>query len=343
MQPPSQLESEVQTIKRDLGLDRSPTRIAEEIRQSLEAAPRDGLFASGGLCNGYPLQPLADRYFVAQEFSASRDDLRFALTTALDDFGVRPICADDFLWAGHILCKMSALIQTTPFGVYQLTTSQNRNVYLELGIAIGLGRPFVLVKDRDAQLSPLAQGLDYQPIDSYLELRYSLRDKITPFLAEIAKYRRPNLLSSQDRGGTVVVAHGDIEVIDFCVPLAKMIVENRLVPVILGDPTNKLSDYLRKESVDHQIIGRSGSSRLNDTAAAIHSAQFGVYRIDKLGAPDTFLALGMSIGLNRSGVLVHKSGAEVPSDVKGLSAFEFPSYTDLCRSLPNRLGEMLQR
>lgn len=336
-----QLESNAETIKHDLGLDRSSARIAEELRQSVGAVPRGGLFAGGGLCDGYPLQPLPDRYFVAQEFSPSRDDLRFALAAALEEFGVKPICADDFLGAGHILCKTSALIQTTPFGVYQLTKSQNRNVYLELGVAIGLGRPFVLVKDRDAQLSPLSQGLEYHPIDSYLELRYTLGDKVTPFLAEIARYRQPAVQQIRDKK-TVIISHGDIEVIDFCVPLAKNIAEAGLLPVILGDPTTKLSSYLRRESVDHQIIGQSGHTRLNDTIAAIHSARLGVYRVDKVGQADTFLALGVSIGLNRNGILVHKSGAEVPSDVKGLSALEFASYTDLSRALPNRLGQLLQ-
>jgi hypothetical protein len=84
------------------------------------------MFEHGGLCGGYPLEPLADRYFVAQEFGADREDLRAALTASLAEFDVRPVCADDSLWPGHILCKASALIQSTPFGVYQLSIRQNR-------------------------------------------------------------------------------------------------------------------------------------------------------------------------------------------------------------------------
>ncbi len=331
-----------QTIKHHLGLDHPQTVIVEEIKAALDAAPRGPMFEAGGLCSGYLLNPVPDSYFVAQEFGPDRNDLREALTAALAEFGVQSIRADDFLWPGHILCKISALIQSTPFGVYQLTVSQNRNVHLELGIAIGLGRPFVLVKDKDAEVSPLAQGLDYYPIDSYLELRYEFGQKVHPFLADIANYC-PQALPPSGSQRTAVIAHGDLDVLDFCVPVAKMISEYGLTPVILGDPTGNLTRYLEMESVPHQIIGGIGRTRLDETVAAIQAARLGVYRIEKAGAPDTFLALGVSMGLNRPGLLIHKAKVDPPSDVKGLSALKFDSYTSLKQFFPERFGHLLRR
>jgi len=336
------IDTSLQAIKQHLGLDRPQETIAEEIKAALEAAPRGAMFEPGGLCSGYPLRPMADRYFVAQEFSPDRDDLREALTAALAEFGVQSIRADDLLWTGHILCKISAMIQSTPFGVYELTTSQNRNVYLELGIAMGLGRPFVLVKEKDAEVSPLAQGLDYYPIDSYLELRYELGQKVRPFLADIANYR-PQALPPAGSRRTAVIAHGDIEVIDFCVPMAKMIAGHGLTPIILSDPTGKLARYLELEGVNHQIIGGTGRTRLDETVAAIQAARLGVYRVEKAGVPDTFLALGVSMGLNRPGMLIRKANTDLPSDVKGLSTLEFTSYTGLEQSFSERFGHLLRR
>jgi len=336
------IDASLQAIKQHLGLDRPQAVIIEEIKAALDAAPRGAMFESGGLCSGYPLRPMPGRYFVAQEFRPDRDDLRGALAAALVEFGVQPVCADDFLWAGHLLCKISALIQSTPFGVYQLTTNQNRNVYLELGIAMGLGRPFVLVKDRDAEVSPLAQGLEYYPINSYLELRYELGQKVRPFLADIANYR-PQALPPAGSRRAAVIAHGDLDVIDFCVPVAKMIAEYGLTPVILGDPTGKLARYLRLEGVPHHIIGSTGRMRLDETVAAIRSARLGVYRIEKTGAPDTFLALGVSMGLNRPGLLIRRADYDLPSDVKGLSALRFTSYTGLKQSFPEQFGHLLRR
>jgi hypothetical protein len=334
------IDASLQAIKQHLGLDRPQTVIIEEIKVALDAAPRGPMFEHGGLCSGYLLRPMPDRYLVAQEFTPDRDDLRDALAAALAEFDVQPVSADDFLWSGHILCKISALIQGTPFGVYQLTVTQNRNVYLELGIAMGLSRPFVLVKDKDAKVSPLAQGLDYYSIDSYLELRYELGGKVRPFLADIASYR-PQELPRPGSQRTAVIAHGDLEVIDFCVPMAKMIAKHKLTPVILGDPTGKLAGFL--EGIPHHITGSTGRMRLDETVAAIQAARLGVYRIEKSAAPDTFLALGVSMGLNRPGLLIHRADRDLPSDVKGLNALEFASFSGLEESFPERLGHLLRR
>ena len=331
-----------QVIKQYLGLDRPRATIVEEITASLNLAPRGAMFEPGGLCSGYPLQPMPDRYFVAQEFSPDRDDLRNALAAALSKFSVQPICADDFLWPGHILCKISALIQSTPFGIYELTTSQSRNIYLELGIAMGLGRPLVLVKDKNAEVAALARGLEYHSIDSYLELSYELGQKVHPFLANIAKYR-PQALPTPGSQRTAVIAHGDLDVIDFSVSMAKMIAKYDLTPVILNDPTGKLGHYLPLEGISHRIIGSAGLTRLDETVAAIQAARLGVYRIEKTAAPDTFLALGISMGLNRPGLLIHKIGGNPPSDVKGLSTLEFSTYTGLQQSFLERFGHLLHR
>ena len=334
------IDASLRAIKQRLGLDRPQTIIVEEIKTALDAAPRGPMFEPGGLCSGYLLQPMHDRYFVAQEFSPDRDDLRGALASALAEFGVQPVCADDCLRPGHILCKISALIQGTPFGVYQLTASQNRNVYLELGIAMGLSRPFVLVKDKDAEVSPLAQGLDYYSIDSYLELRYELGQKVHSFLADIANYT-PHALPLADSQRTAVIAHGDLDVIDFCVPVAKMIAECGHTPVILDDPTGKLAHYLELEGVPHHIIGSTGRTRLDETVAAIQAACLGLYRIDKPSQSDAFIALGLAIGLNRPGLLMHRVGNALPSDLKGLSALSFRSYAELNQSLLERLSNLL--
>src|SRR5690349_9341158 len=134
-------------LERQLGLDSPPSELEAQIRRILnETSLKDPLFAPSGLCSGYPLRPMPSHFFLAQEFGPDRDDLRDSLAIAFKSFGVESICADDFLWPGHILCKASALIRSTPFGVYQLSVSQNRNVHLELGIALGAGRPFLLIR-----------------------------------------------------------------------------------------------------------------------------------------------------------------------------------------------------
>lgn len=316
------------SLRRRLRLERPRAAVAAELALALESAPRSPLFARAGLCGGYPLRSLADRYFVAQEFGAGRVDLRNSLDAALAESGVSPVCADDSLWSGHILCKISALIQSTPFGVYQLSVSQNRNVYLELGIGIGLGRPFVLVKDRAAVVPPLIEGLEYYSINSYIELRYELGEKVWPYLASVGDYRPPPMPEAGSER-TAVIAHGDVDALDFCVPIARAIASCGLTPVILGDTTGKLSRYMTSEGLPHRLVGEAGGGQLDETLKAIQAARFGIYRVEKRAAPDAFLAFGISVGLGRPGFLLHLAGQELPSDVKGLSGLGFNAYSEL--------------
>ena len=332
----------VEEIKHRLGMDRSRKAIRAEITLSLDAASRSAIFESGGLCSGYILRAMPDSYFLAQEFREDRRDLRDALSKALAEFNVQPMCADDFLWPGPILCKISALIQGTPFGVYQLTSSQNRNIHLELGIAVGLGRPFILVKDREAEISTLCRGLDYYPIDSYLELKYEMGQKVRPFLTNVAEYRAHELPEPGSQR-TAIIAHGDLDAIDFCVSVAKVIKEYGLTPMILGDSTSKISHYLQLEGIPSQILGDMEGTQLNEVIGTIQAARLGIYRIDSDSSSDTFLALGASIGLNRPGFLTHKSGTNVPSNLGGLSTLEFSSYGDLRKSILMRYGGLLKR
>ncbi|HXD30975.1 MAG TPA: hypothetical protein VN643_07660 [Pyrinomonadaceae bacterium] len=335
------IPTDEQVLKQHLGLDRSTAAIKQSIEGSLNAASEGSMFGSSGLCPGYPVRPMPEHYFVAQEFNTSRDDLRYALSDALDHLGVKPICADDSVGWGHILCKTSSLIQSTPFGVYQLTTSQNRNVYLELGIAIGLGRPFILVKDKNARISSLASGLEYFPIDSYLELSSGLGPKVENLFASAAQYERPALPPAGSLS-TAFISHGDLDTLDFSYTVGKAIAGLGLLPVFPGDPEGKLSKFLTDRSLDHRILGIHGQIQLDETVAALQTARFGIYRIDKAAGPDSFLCLGMSLGLNRPGLLLHREGQEVPADVQGIGARRFNSFTDLGGSHGEALSSLLK-
>jgi hypothetical protein len=330
-----------EVLKQHLGLDRPASAIKEGIERSLKAATAGSMFAVAGLCAGYQLHPLPDRYFVAQEFNTSRDDLRYALNDALEHLGVKPICADDSLGWGHILCKTSGLIQSTPFGVYQLSTSQNRNVYLELGIAIGLGRPFILVKDKDAKISALTSGLEYFPIDSYLELSSGLGAKVERLFASASQYQRPTLPPAGSLA-TAFISHGDLDVLDFSYTAGKAVAELGLTPVFPSDAAGNLGKFLKEKGLEHRLLGISGQIQLDETVTALQTARFGLYRIDKTAGPDGFLGLGISLALNRPGLLLHRQNHEVPSDVQGIGAHRFSSFTELGGLLGGGLASLLQ-
>ena len=318
-----------------------PAQAAQTIAATI-TAERPLLFQTG-LCAGYPLEPAPHQYFVAQEFSPDRDDLLRALETAFQGFDLQPYRADQDILPGHILCKIAAKIQTTLFSVFELTRTQNRNVYLELGIAIGLGRPFVLVKEANAEVSPLAQGLDYYNIRSYVGLQRELGDRLRQYLLNITRYRAPNL-PPPGSSATYIIGHGDYDMPpDFCLAVAEALAERRLTPVLLGADNCEAAQGLEMAGIAHQVINGVGKTRLDATAQAIQAARFGIYRVDADCSPDAFLALGIAIGLNRPWLLINREGASLPADVRGLSGLAFRSFAELTEQFPKRFGDFLER
>jgi hypothetical protein len=60
-------------------------------------------------------------------------------------------------------------------------------------------------------------------------------------------------------------------------------------------------------------------------------------------APDAFLALGISMGLSRPGLLAHLVGRDLPADVHGLSALRFGAYGGLGGLFTATYGPLLDR
>ncbi len=337
-----QIIANTEAIKEGLGLDRPQPEIRNEIQASIESQ-RPDMFKAGGLCAGRPLFPALDQFFVAQEFSPDREDLLRALASTFRDFNLNAYRADQDIEPGHILCKIAAKIQTTLFSVFELTRTQNRNVYLELGIAIGLRRPFVLVKEAEAKVSSLAQGLDYYNIRSYAGMQGELGQRLRQYLFNIARYRTADLPQA-DSNATYILAHGDYDMPpDYCLTVAEALVEHKLMPVLLGTDNREAAQVLEGAGIEYQVIDGLGKTRLDATVQAIQAARFGVYRIDASCSPDAFLTLGLAIGLNRPRLLISREGVLLPADVRGLSGLEFRSFAELTNQFPKQFGDLLKQ
>ena len=304
----------------------------EQATTTLEASLADlpPLLFQSGLCAGYPLKPAPHQYFVAQEFSADREDLLRALEGAFRVFNLQPYRADQDILAGHILCKIAAKLQTTLFGVFELTHSQNRNVYLELGVAIGMGRPFVLVKEANAELPSLIEGLDYYNIQSYAVMQRELGVRLQEYVLSITQYQRATT-EPADPNDTYIIAHGNYDMpLDFTLAVGEGLASTNLHPVLVGSDSKEIEEAFR---VAKLAVPRApdtvGVSRLDAIVKAIRTARFGIYRVDAGSSPDVFLALGLAIGLNKPWFLFKREGSEIPADIRGLSMWSFEAFIDL--------------
>lgn len=311
------------SIRKLLGIDKSDDEIIRDLLSSFKKNSQS-LFANDGLCRTIQLTTYPDKYFVAQEFNDNKDDLRKSIDVALKKFNFISIAANDFYSQSTIICKIAALIQGTPFGVYQLTPTQNRNVYLELGIAFGMEKPFILVKDKNANPAKIVRDIEYYPINSYLSMQYELGNLLENHIASIGRFQSKNSpIESSNKD--VVIYHGDVEDVDITATVVKVFKELGFNPVILGtrqeDLTSVLKSYMNLEP-------RFMETR-DQITEAIQTSRLGVFRIHKSASADNFFALGYSIGKNKPTLTIKSVSEEPPSDLLHLSPLSYKGFQHL--------------
>jgi hypothetical protein len=309
-------------IRHRLGIDRPREEVAKEIEARIAATPRGMMFEAGGLCAGYSLHPAPDQFFVGHETSAEKvEDLRESLSQGFANTQLTPCTADQGVRAGHRLCNIAAQIQTTRFCIFDLPEQPDRNVYLELGIAIGLGRPFVLTRSENAAIPSLVQGVELLEFSSYSGLRRRLKNQAQ--VGQFLPLKTPE--APPDRGDYYYIADGEFEQDDFREAI-----------------TNALYNYAVQRAELYEGGGES-QMLLTSLVGTIKAARFGIYRIDEQASANTFLALGIAIGLGRPWLLVAREGHRVPLDVRGLSIFNFRSFNQVEREFVNRYRSFLDR
>jgi nucleoside phosphorylase len=317
-------------IKHTLNVNLSTEEVRKTIETDLRESTTEGIFGDGGLCVQYPRKPRPNNCFVAAGIGSSTD-LTEALSSALLGFEVTPIKPDDLVVSGALLCKIASLIRETRFGVYELTANQDHNVYLQLGIAIGLQRPFLLLKHRDAAPSPLANSLDYYPVDSYLELRFGLQHKVRDVVLSMAHYEIC-LGDTSKFKGRVFVEHGDADRADFIYTVAKSLNSAGARPLFrrLDELVMKI---LESEKLDFDLFDQTAANPLQQTLAAVSASQLSIIRIGEDTSPDAALTLGVALAKNRRAILMHTSGVSIPSTLLGLNCITFDSFSELSTKL----------
>jgi hypothetical protein len=284
--------------------------------------PSPALFDSG-LCRGHPLRVAPDYYVVAHGFEPDTlADWRGVLadTLAYADGArqpLKPYFIGDTLLGGYRLCAISEKLCTTRFSVFLLPPSEDRNVYLELGIAIGLGAPFFLIQHHAATIPPVLESLGrYTRGGMFRTMRRELAGQIEEYdFGVVCSIPAQPAAPSPPR---YIIAAGDlIEDEDFAGAVTDAItgINPRLEAVRLNQAVETTGWML-----DHLV-------------ETIQTAQFGIYRVDAACSPTTFLALGISIGLNRPFVMVRRHDQEVPHDLQGMGIYAASGFVTLEQEL----------
>ena len=324
-------------VRHTLQVDLSTSEAKTRIDIDLSTNEQEGIFGAGGLCVEYPRKPRPDNCFLAAD-AQGLDDLNSALSSALGEFGITPIKAADLVVPGALLCKIAGLIRETRFGVYELTTLQDRNLYLQLGIAIGLRRPFLLLKHRGVEPAALASGLDYYPVESYLELRFGLKHSVRDVIVSMSHYE-PFRVATTGLLKGVLVEHGDVDEVDFAYAVAKSLNCVGLKP-IFRQLNNSALTVLESANLPYHLLEDTAANQLHQMISAIGGSQLTIIRIDEHASPDAALTLGVALAQNRSTLLVHASSSSIPSSVMGLTRIKFANFSDLSTKLDRALSNI---
>jgi hypothetical protein len=119
--------------------------------------------------------------FVGHVFdTASIHDLRAAISRAATSTPWTVIYADEAITTGHILIdKIIPQIQQAEFCLFEISDHTRPNVFIELGIAKGLGKPCVLLVKIGHDLPSDLGGYDRLHYSSYKDLTAQLRNTFT--------------------------------------------------------------------------------------------------------------------------------------------------------------------
>ena len=118
-------------------------------------------------------------FFVAHEFSKSKiDDLRTSVKKAFYGTGLKAYYADNEVRNVHILDKIKDKIINTDLGIYDISNPLKPNVFLELGIAMGAEKPFILICERGTTIPSDLAGYDKIEYSSYSNLTRQLKDLV---------------------------------------------------------------------------------------------------------------------------------------------------------------------
>src|SRR5262249_1786356 len=90
---------------------------------------------------------------------------------------------------------------------------------------------------------------------------------------------------------------------------------------------------LEAVSLAQQTETASTAWMIEQLVDAIQTTRFAIYRVNEDCSATNFLALGISIALNRPFLMIREAGSEVPADLRGIGIYQFPNFVTLEKDL----------
>lgn len=126
--------------------------------------------------------------FVIQSFDGGKYDRRYkeSIRPALERAGVDPIRADEILGLNPVIEKIESAIEAASICVAEVS-EDNPNVWMELGYALALNRPTVILCDRSIRIK-LPFDVQHRPVIFYLTESRSDFDDLEAAIVKSVKH-----------------------------------------------------------------------------------------------------------------------------------------------------------
>jgi mannitol/fructose-specific phosphotransferase system IIA component (Ntr-type) len=265
----------------------------------------------------------------------------------------------------HLRNKVMELIANSRYGIYDLSYFKDTagslqlpcNVYIELGIAVTLNRPTLLLwnaKEPGTQLPECLHSMRDQIVEftGVPTLKRALEERLPKWIdappdrewinrvcvfgGRSCEFREahPRVRRWEQAKLACHISHGpDTDCEDFCA----------LVGNVLG-----LYKDVKIVYASQLLVARGYQFQVCSHCQTIRSSPLGIYRITPRTPPETYLAIGASMGLELQfeyripRILVTEEAAHLPSLLKGFDVVEARSDTDVERQLKAFLPAVLR-
>lgn len=130
-----------------------------------------------------PINPTYEKNkaFIGMPFANQyTDSYEYGIKLAVENQGLSIFRADKEISNRDIMCKICKEIQTCGLAIFNIS-GLNPNVMLELGLALGIGKPVIIIKDTDTKSITDIGSIEYI---EYLHA-YDLQTKLSKALATL--------------------------------------------------------------------------------------------------------------------------------------------------------------
>ena len=180
------------------------------------------------------------------------------------------------------------------------------------------------MKDQNAGIASILEFIHYYELNDYFSLSESLGDLTNSYITRMGYFDSALIQSPLEKTQEVCISLGDLEVVDIGLTLAIQLVKRGYHPVFLCETNKKLAKFLEQKGIEPVFY-----YNLQEASNAIARSKFGVYRVDSSASPNSFINLGIAIGLNRPILMINNEREKAPSDLSIFETQKFAGRTDL--------------